>query len=98
MNRLVPVLQLAKGWAAPDAAEAIAYTRALAEKTDNLAQLLLQVVGTFVSALSLGELLAASALAAEISDLALRAGRPAVLGLALLVGIATASFRVGLCT
>ncbi|HYR80649.1 MAG TPA: AAA family ATPase, partial [Candidatus Dormibacteraeota bacterium] len=93
MNRLVPVLQLAKGWAAPEAAEAIAYTRSLAEKTDNLTQLLLQVVGAFVSGLSRGDLPAASALAAEISDLALREGSPEVLGLARVGEVTTRYFR-----
>jgi tetratricopeptide (TPR) repeat protein len=92
MNRLIPALQLAKGWAAPEAAEAIAYTRSLAEKTDNLAQLLLQVVGVFVSAVSRGDLPAASALASQISDLATREGSPAVLGLARVGEITTRYF------
>jgi tetratricopeptide (TPR) repeat protein len=93
MNRLIPVLQLAKGWAAPEAAEAIAYTRSLAEKTDNLAQLLLQVVGAFVSTLSRGDLPTASALAAQVSDLAMREGSPAVLGLASVGEVTTRYFR-----
>jgi tetratricopeptide (TPR) repeat protein len=93
MNRLVPVLQLAKGWAAPEAVEAIAYTRSLAEKTDNLAQLLLQVVGSFVSALSRGDLPTASVLGAQISDLATRDGTPAVLGLARVGEVTTRYFR-----
>ena len=82
MNRLVPLLQLAKGWASPEAAEAIAYTQSLGEKTDNLSQHLLQVMGAFVSALSLGDLPAASGLAAQTSELAIREGSPPVLGLA----------------
>ena len=93
MNRLVPVLQLAKGWAAPEATEAIAYTRSLAEKTDNIAQLLLQVVGEFVSNLSRGDLPAATALAGEISDLAVREGSREVLGLANVGEITTRYFR-----
>ncbi len=97
MNRLVPVLQLAKGWAAPEAAEAIAYTRSLAEKTDNLAQLLLQVVGAFVSSVSRGDLPAASALAAQVSDLAIREGSPAVLALARVGEVTTRYFRGDLC-
>ena len=92
MNRLIPVLQLAKGWAAPEAAEAIAYARSLAEKTDNFGQLLLQVIGAFVSAVSRGDLPAASSLAAQISDLALREGSPAVLGLAHVGEITTRYF------
>jgi class 3 adenylate cyclase len=93
MNRLIPALQLAKGWAAPEAAEAIAYTRSLAEKTDNLAQLLLQVVGVFVSALSRGDLPTASAFAAQISDLAVREASPAVMGLARVGEVTTRYFR-----
>jgi class 3 adenylate cyclase/tetratricopeptide (TPR) repeat protein len=93
MNRLIPVLQLAKGWAAPEAAEAIAYSRSLAERTDNLAQLLLQVVGVFVSALSRGDLPTASAFAAQISDLAVREGSPAVMGLARVGDVSTRYFR-----
>ena len=93
MNRLVPVLQLAKGWAAPEAAEAISYTRSLAEKADNLAQILMQMVGAFVSNLSRGDLPAASALAAQISDLSMREGSPAVLGLARVGEVSTRYFR-----
>ena len=93
MNRLVPALQLAKGWAAPEAAEAITYTRALAERTDNLAQLLLQVVGAFVSNVSGGNLPTASALAAQISELATRDGSPAVLGLARVGEVTTRYLR-----
>ena len=93
MNRLVPVLQLAKGWAAPEAAEAISYTRSLAQKTDNLEQTLMQMVGAFVSSLSRGDLPPASALAAQISDLAMREGSPAVLGLARVGEVSTRYFR-----
>ncbi len=93
MNRLIPVLQLAKGWAAPEAAEAIAYARSLAEKTDSFGQLLLHVIGAFVSAVSRGDLPAASSLAAQISDLAVREGSPAVLGLARVGEITTRYFR-----
>jgi class 3 adenylate cyclase/tetratricopeptide (TPR) repeat protein len=92
MNRLIPALQLAKGWAAPEAAEAIAYTQSLAEKTGNLAQLLLQVIGAFVSTVSRGDLPAASSLAAQISDLAVREASPAVLGLARVGEITTRYF------
>ena len=92
MNRLIPMLQLAKGWAAPEAAEAIAYAQSLAEKTDNFAQLLLQVVGAFVSAISRGDLPAASGLAAQISDLAVREGSSAVAGLARVGEVTTRYF------
>jgi class 3 adenylate cyclase/tetratricopeptide (TPR) repeat protein len=85
LNRFVPVLQLTRGWAAPAAAEAIAQAQALAEKTDNLAQLLLQMVGSFVGALSRGDIPATSALGTQVFDLAQREGSPPVLGLARVV-------------
>jgi class 3 adenylate cyclase/tetratricopeptide (TPR) repeat protein len=93
MNRLVPLLQLTRGWAAPEAVEAVAHARELAEKSDNLAQLLLQVVGSFVSVLSRGDLDGASALATQLLGLAERDGSPAVLGLARVSEVTTCYFR-----
>jgi class 3 adenylate cyclase/tetratricopeptide (TPR) repeat protein len=81
MNRFVPVLQLTRGWAAPEATEAIERSQALAERTDNLAQLLLQVVGSFVGCFSRGDVLATGPLANQVFDLAQREGTPPVLGL-----------------
>jgi len=89
MNRLVPVLQLSRGWASPEAAEAIAQAQALAERTDNLAQLLLQVVGSFVGVLSRGDVPASRALATQVFDLAERVGSPPVLGLARVVKLSS---------
>ncbi|HKF28408.1 MAG TPA: AAA family ATPase, partial [Candidatus Binataceae bacterium] len=93
LNRFVPVLQLTRGWAAPEAAEAVAHARALAQKTDNPGQLLLQLVGSFVGALSRGDLSTASALAPQVFDLAERDGSPPVLGLARVIKLSTCYFR-----
>jgi tetratricopeptide (TPR) repeat protein len=87
------VLQLTRGWAAPEAAEAVAQARALAQKTDNSEQLLLQLVGSFVDALSRGDLSAASALAPQVFDLAERDGSPPVLGLARVIKLSACYFR-----
>jgi hypothetical protein len=93
LNRFIPALQLTRGWAAPEAAEAVAHARALAQKTDNPWQLLLQLVGSFVGALSRGDLSAASALAPQVFDLAERDGSPPVLGLGRVIKLSACYFR-----
>jgi class 3 adenylate cyclase len=93
LNRLVPALQLTRGWAAPEAAEAVAHARALAQKTGNPGQLLLQLVGSFVGALSRGDLSAAGALAPQVFDLAERDGSPPVLGLGRVIKLSASYFR-----
>jgi class 3 adenylate cyclase len=93
LNRFVPVLQLTRGWAAPEAAEAVVHARALAQKTNNPGQLLLQLVGSFVGALSRGDLSTASALAPQVFDLAERDGSPPVLGLACVIKLSASYFR-----
>jgi len=80
MSRFAQVLQVTKGWAAPEAADAAAHALALAEKTDNLAQLVLQMFGSFAMELSRGDLPAASAFADRMFDLAVREGTSATLG------------------
>ena len=93
LNRFVPVLQLTRGWAAPEAAAAVAQARSLAEKTDNPDQLLLQLVGSFVGALSRGDLPSAGALAPQIFDLAQRDGSPPILGLARVIKLSACYFQ-----
>jgi class 3 adenylate cyclase/tetratricopeptide (TPR) repeat protein len=93
LNRFIPALQLTRGWAAPEAAEAVAYARALAQKTDYPGQLLLQLVGSFVGALSRGDLSAAGALAPQVFDLAERDGSPPVLGLGRVIKLSACYFR-----
>jgi len=93
MNRFVPVLQLTRGWAAPEAVEAIARAQELAEKTDNLSQLLLQAVGAFVGVLSRGDMPATNALATQVFDLAQREGSPPVLGLGRVIKLSSCYFH-----
>src|SRR5262249_54664437 len=93
LNRFVPVLQLTRGWAAPEAAEAVAHARALAQKTNNPEQILLQLAGSFGGALSRGDLFGASALAPQVFDLAERDGSPPVLGLARVIRLSACYFR-----
>jgi class 3 adenylate cyclase/tetratricopeptide (TPR) repeat protein len=87
MNRFAPVLQVTRGWAAPDAAEATAHALALAEKSDNLAQLVLQTVGSFAAVISRGDLPTASAITGQLLDLSKREGSKAALGLAYACGV-----------
>jgi len=54
INRFAPLLQVTRGWAAPDAAEATAHAVALVDKSDNLARLVLQTVGSFAAVISRG--------------------------------------------
>ena len=79
---LNPVLMVTRGYTAPEVAEASARVRALAEKSGNLAQVILQVVGACPAAYTSGDLSAASALADQVLDLAQREGGTTNLGLA----------------
>ena len=80
MNRFAQVLQVTQGWAAPEAAGAAERACALAEKSGDLAQLVLQMTGSFATAITKGDLPAASAVADRILELAERDGSAAVLG------------------
>jgi predicted ATPase len=82
MNMLVQALQVTRGYSAPEVAEASARQRALSEKSGNLAQMFLQVVGACAAARVSGDWLAASALADQCLDLAQREGSPTSLGFA----------------
>src|SRR5215469_6418468 len=93
LNRFVPVLQLTRGWGAPEAIEAVAQARTLAERTNNLGQLLLQLVGSFVGALSRSDIVATSALAPQVFDLAEREGSPPVLGLGRVINLSSCYFQ-----
>ena len=80
MNRFAQVLQVTQGWAAPEAAAAAERACALAEKSGDLAQLVLQMTGSFATAITKGDLPAASAVADRILELAERDRSAAVLG------------------
>jgi len=82
MIRFVQVLQATRGWAAPEAADATARAQALAEKTNNLAQLVVQMAGLFATVVTSADYPTASAVADRVLDLAKREGSPAILGLA----------------
>jgi class 3 adenylate cyclase/tetratricopeptide (TPR) repeat protein len=93
MNRFAQVLQVTRGWTAPEAADAAAHAQALAEKSDNLAQLVLQMWGSFNTVLIRGDLPAASAFADQMLDLAVREGSPATMGIARASQVETCYFR-----
>jgi len=81
-SALVQVLQVARGYSAPESVEAAARARALAEKSGNLAQLVRQAFATWTSGLAAGDYPSASVLADQILELAQHEGSPASLGLA----------------
>ena len=77
---LVLMLRLTRGWAASETVEAAARTGLLAERSGNLGRLALSVgTRSFHSCLA-GELSNAAALADEALELALREGKPSLIG------------------
>ena len=93
MDRFAKVLQLTQGWTAPEASDAAAHARALAEKNDNLAQLVVQMVGSFTTVATKGDLPAACRLADQMLELARREGSPTTLGLAYACQVLSCYFR-----
>ena len=63
-----------KGYSASETIEVTEHARALAEKTGNLPQLILQVIGTYAAVFVLGDYSGAAALADQLLDLAQREG------------------------
>jgi len=82
LGSLAQVLQFIKGWNDPDSTAVADKARALAEKRNNLPQLVLQVFHRWSGVVSSGDLTAAIALANQLLTLAKREGSPAKLGLA----------------
>jgi class 3 adenylate cyclase len=82
LGSLAQVLQFIKGWNDPDSIAVADKARALAEKRNNLPQLVLQVFHRWSGVVSSGDLTAAIALANQLLTLAKREGSPAKLGLA----------------
>ena len=76
------VLASTRGPSAPEPVEAFARGRALAEKTNNLSQLVLQVFANGISVWTSGDITGAIALADQILDLARREGSDTSLRLA----------------
>jgi class 3 adenylate cyclase/tetratricopeptide (TPR) repeat protein len=79
---LLQVIQFTKGWNDPESAATADKARVLAEKHDNLPQLVLQVFRRWAGVVSSGDLEAAIALADQLLLLAQREGSPGKLGLA----------------
>lgn len=71
-SAFVQVLQLTRGYSAPETVEAAARARALAEKVGNLAELFLQEVRTWSAIFVTGDYPGAAALADHILGLAVR--------------------------
>ncbi|HVN64508.1 MAG TPA: adenylate/guanylate cyclase domain-containing protein [Candidatus Binataceae bacterium] len=79
---LVEVLQLTKGYSAPETIEAAGRARRVAEKVGNLTQLVMQGFGAWAAVHVSGDHPSAAALADQILDLATRDGGTAALGFA----------------
>jgi tetratricopeptide (TPR) repeat protein len=73
---VVQLLQVTRGYAAPETSEATARAAALAEKSGNLAQLVGWVASRWIVAHDSGDLTAESALADQMLELAAREGSP----------------------
>ena len=82
LSTLVQALQLTGGYSASETTEVAARARALAEKSGSLAQLALQLHGTWAALLVSGEYRSAAALADQLLDLAIRERSHISLGLA----------------
>jgi tetratricopeptide (TPR) repeat protein len=79
---LVQVLQVTRGYTAPETVEEVAHTRAQAKKSGDLAQLVMQGFGTWAAANTSADFPRAAALADQILDLAQREGSPTSLAFA----------------
>ena len=93
MSPFARVLQLTRGWAAPEAAEAAAHTWSLAQKAGSLPQLVLQLMGTWAVVVSAGDLTSAGTIANQLLDLAECEGSPASLGVANTAQVISRYFR-----
>jgi hypothetical protein len=98
LSNLAYVCVAAKGLAytAPDFVEATEHARKLAEKSGNLTQLVLQVVGMWASANISGDIPASTTFADQALDLAQRDGSPASLALAHMAQIGSRYLRADL--
>jgi tetratricopeptide (TPR) repeat protein len=96
MSALLGVLKIIGGYTAPDFIEATEHARKLAEKSGNLTQLVLQVVGMWASANISGDIPASAAFADQALDIAQRDGSPASLALAHMAQIGSRYLRADL--
>jgi tetratricopeptide (TPR) repeat protein len=90
---VVRMLQLTRGYSAPETIEATERTEALAEQSGNLKQLFNLVMSRGTAAFFLGDLLAAATLADQALELALREGGPEGLAIAHSLHIIIRYFR-----
>ena len=81
-STLAQVLMVTRGFSAPETRAAAERARDLAEKSGNLAQLVVQVFGIWRSVFVAGDYSTAGLLADRILDLAQREGSPASFGFA----------------
>jgi tetratricopeptide (TPR) repeat protein len=79
---LSSVLQRSRGYVAPETIEVLEHARALAEKTGNLAQLVVRGTAAWAAVYVSGDYTSAGALADQILDLAQREGSHTSLGFA----------------
>ena len=93
MNQFAQVLQVTRGWAAQEAVDAAARAQALAKKSEDLAQLVLQTIGSWATVITRGDLQTASAFADQLLDLAAHEGSPASWGLGYSSQVVTRYFR-----
>jgi class 3 adenylate cyclase/tetratricopeptide (TPR) repeat protein len=97
MSAFLGVLKIiGGGYTASDFIEATARARNLAEKSGNLTQLVLHVVGMWASATTSGDIPAGTTFADEALDLAQRDGSPASLALAHMAQIGSRYLRADL--
>ena len=96
MSALLGVLKIIGGYTAPDFVEATAHARNLAEKSGNLAQLVLHVVAMWASANTSGDVPASTAFADQAIDLAQRSRNPASIALAHMAQIGARYLRADL--
>jgi len=92
----VRVLQVTRGYGAPEAAEAASRTRVLAEKTHNLPEVVLHLFGTWAVVVTAGDLIAAGALADQLLDLAQREGSSPNIGVAHIAQVLARCWRADL--
>ena len=92
-STLGELLQITRGYAAPETLDANVRARMLAERTGNLAQLVVDMIGTWASSIASGDHSSATAIAEQMLDLARRERSPASLGFAHMVQISTRYHR-----
>ena len=92
-RRLVPVLQVTRGYSAPETIEARNHSLSLAEKSGNLVQLVGQGLAAWAGTINLGDLATAGELAAQLNVHAEREGGAESVGYACHANLITAFYR-----